>query len=244
MNSYGTLAEFYDELTRDVPYPAFADYYERLFSQTDGEFHTVLDLCCGTGTISCLMAGRGYEMISADASPDMLTRAMEKSSRLKSGIAPLLICQGAASLDLYGTVDAAVSSLDSLSYVPPEDMPEVFRRLHLFIRPGGLLVFDIRTPEFLRGMDGAVSVDETDDLLCLWRGAFETEKNALVYGMDIFIRRGNVWHRELEEHVEYAHDPRWICALLRQAEFSDIAIRTDGPMGGADRVFITAKRDA
>jgi hypothetical protein len=141
-------------------------------------------------------------------------------------------------------VDAAVSSLDSLNYVKPEDIPEVFRRLHLFIRPGGLLIFDIRTPEFLRGMEGTVSVDETDDLLCLWRGAFDTKENALVYGIDMFFRRGDVWLREAEEHTEYAYEPERLCVLLGQAGFTDVSLRTDGLQGGDGRLFIIAKREA
>ena len=165
MTAYSALAAWYDELTRDVPYAAFADYYERLFAERGGETKLLLDLCCGTGTLACLMAERGYEMIAADASADMLMSAREKASALSAGKMPLFINQSAQELDLYGTVDAAYSSLDSLSYVPFEDLHEVFRRLHLFVRPGGLLVFDLRTPEFLRGMDGSVSVDEREGLL-------------------------------------------------------------------------------
>lgn len=140
MTAYSALAAWYDELTRDVPYAAFADYYERLFAERGGETKLLLDLCCGTGTLACLMAERGYEMIAADASADMLMSAREKASALSAGKMPLFINQSAQELDLYGTVDAAYSSLDSLSYVPFEDLPEVFRRLHLFVRPGGLLV--------------------------------------------------------------------------------------------------------
>ena len=240
MTAYSALAAWYDELTRDVPYAAFADYYERLFAERGGETKLLLDLCCGTGTLACLMAERGYEMIAADASADMLMSAREKASALSAGKMPLFINQSAQELDLYGTVDAAYSSLDSLSYVPFEDLPEVFRRLHLFVRPGGLLVFDLRTPEFLLSMDGSVSVDEREDLFCVWRGRFEDA--ALYYGMDIFYRSGRAWQRASEEHIEYAHEPEAVASLLRQAGFENIKTRTDGPMGGAERVFFTAVR--
>lgn len=138
MTAYSSLAAWYDELTRDVPYPAFADYYEGLFRARGGETGLILDLCCGTGSLACLMAARGYDVIAADASADMLMSAREKASALGVGKMPLFINQSAQELDLYGTVDAAYSSLDSLSYVPFSDLPEVFRRLRLFIRPGGL----------------------------------------------------------------------------------------------------------
>jgi SAM-dependent methyltransferase len=242
MSSYETLAGYYDDLTRDVPYEEFADYYERVFSEDGGEHSLLLDLCCGTGTLSCLMAERGYEIVAADASPDMLMLAREKSARMKCGSPPLLICQNATELDLFGTVDAAFSSLDSMNYVPSKDLPEVMRRLCLFIRPGGLFIFDVLSPEHLRGMDGTVSVDERDDLFCLWRGTFDEDENALVYGMDLFIREGRFWRREAEEHVEYVHETVWLRSLLLQAGFTDVSLRRDGPQGEKGRIFIIAKR--
>ena len=242
MNAYGSLAGFYDELTQDVAYEDFADYYERLFAADGGTFRLLLDLCCGTGTLACLMAERGYEMIAVDASEDMLAEGMDKAYDLPEGcIRPMFICQQAAGLDLYGTVDAAYSSLDSFSYIPPEQLPEIFRRLRLFIRPGGILVFDIRTPAFLQRMDGEISVDETEDVLCLWRGSYDQNCGALRYGMDIFYCEDEYWMRASEEHVEYAHEPEALLALLEQHGFA-AEIRTDGPQGGPDRVFLAARR--
>ena len=242
MSAYGALAGRYDELTRDVAYEDFADYYESIFQSCGGEYNTILDLCCGTGSLSCALARRGYELISADASPDMLMVAREKAAALEGCVPPLIICQSAAELDLYGTVDAAVSSLESVGYLPQSDLPEVFRRLCLFVRPGGLLIFDIRTPEFLRAMDGQVNVDETDDVLCLWRGRFDEEREALLYGLDLFERSGDTWLRSFEEHVEYAHLPERVKNELERAGFTDITIRADGPQGDAGRIFFIAKR--
>lgn len=241
MSAYDALAPWYDELTRDVDYGRFADFYEALFRADGGEFRLLLDLCCGTGTLALLMASRGYDMIAADASEEMLMSAREKAYA-SGGPAPLFICQRAGELDLYGTVDAAVSSLDSLNYVPPEELREAFRRLRLFIRPGGLLLFDLRTPGFLRSMDGSVSVDETEDVFCLWRGRFDSELGALRYGMDIFEREGALWRRSGEEHVEYAHEPDTLASWLAEEGFTDISVSEDGPIDGGGRVYFKAKR--
>ncbi len=241
MSCYDALARWYDSLTGDVPYGAFADFYEKLFAADGGEFHLLLDLCCGTGTLTWELAGRGYEMIGADRSVEML---MEAQSKGAEGVTPpLFLCQSAEELDLYGTVDAACCSLDGLNYLPEEALPEVFRRLHLFIRPGGLMIFDIRTPDFLRALDGQVFVDEKEDVLCLWRADFDEDLSALVYGMDLFTRRGRLWERSGEEHIEYAHAPGMLRTMLEGAGFDNVCMRSDGPQGGAGRLYITARRN-
>ena len=241
MNAYGPLAFWYDRLTLDIPYEAFVDFYEKEFSADGGEFKIPLDLCCGTGTLTWLLAERGYEMIAADASPDMLMQAASKAAEVS--VPPLFLCQDASALDLYGTVDAAVCSLDGMNYIPESELPEVFHRLHLFVRPGGLLIFDIKTPEWFRSVDGSVSVDETEDMLCLWRAEFDTEENAICYGMDIFSKSGNLWRRDSEEHIEYAHSPERLAELLEIAGFENVRLCCDCPQSDGGRLFITAKRN-
>ncbi len=241
MNAYGPLAFWYDRLTLDIPYEAFADFYEKEFSADGGEFKILLDLCCGTGTLTWLLAERGYEMIAADASPDMLMQAASKAAEVS--VPPLFLCQEASALDLYGTVDAAVCSLDGMNYIPESELPEVFHRLHLFVRPGGLLIFDIKTPEWFRSVDGSVSVDETEDMLCLWRAEFDTEENAICYGMDIFSKSGSLWRRDSEEHIEYAHSPERLAELLEIAGFENVRLCCDCPQSDGGRLFITAKRN-
>lgn len=241
MNAYGPLAFWYDRLTLDIPYEAFVDFYEKEFSSDGGEFKILLDLCCGTGTLTWLLAERGYEMIAADASPDMLMQAASKAAEVS--VPPLFLCQDASALDLYGTVDAAVCSLDGMNYIPESELPEVFHRLHLFVRPGGLLIFDIKTPEWFRSVDGSVSVDETEDMLCLWRAEFDTEENAICYGMDIFSKSGSLWRRDSEEHIEYAHSPERLAELLEIAGFENVRLCCDCPQSDGGRLFITAKRN-
>ena len=242
MSCYDALAPWYDSLTGDVPYSAIADFYEAEFAADGGEFRLLLDLCCGTGSMTWELAGRGYEMIAADRSVDMLMQAQSKQRACAAP--PLFLCQSAEELDLYGTVDAAVCCLDGFNYIAPAVLTEVFRRLHLFIRPGGLLLFDIRTPDFLRSLDGQVFVDEKEDVLCLWRADYDEKLSALVYGMDLFTRRSRLWERSGEEHIEYAHEPEALRKLLETAGFDNVRLRSDGPQGGAGRLYIIAERNS
>ena len=241
MSCYNFLAPWYDSLTGDIPYDKFIDFYEAEFAADGGEFRLVLDLCCGTGTLTWMMAEKGYEMIAVDQSVEMLMEAQSKPSDAE--VRPLFLCQSAEELDLYGTVDAAICSLDGMNYIPPEAMPELFHKLHLFIRPGGLLIFDIRTPEILESLDGQIFVDEKDDVLCLWRADFDKELPGIVYGMDIFSRRGRLWDRDSEEHIEYAYEPEYLIELMELKGFENLKLHADCPQGDMGRLFITARRN-
>ena len=235
MSCYETLAGFYDRLTEDVDYRRFADRYEDAFRTDGGEFHLLLDLCCGTGSLSLEMSRRGYELISVDASEQMLMEAREKCSSLP--LPPLFLLQRASELDLYGTVDAAFCTLEAMNYLSPDEVDELVRRLYLFIRPGGLFLFDIRSPEYLASLDGDTFVDEDSDLLCLWRADFDGEINALVYGMDLFSREGRLWRRSREEHIEYAHSVEFLSGLFAKHGFSDFSVREE-----ENRLFIQVRR--
>ena len=241
MSAYGPLAPVYDKFTSDVRYEDFADFYENVFKSRGKAVKTLLDVGCGTGTLTALMAQRGYELVAADSSSDMLCIAQEKFSALNNVIPPLFLCQSMTELDLYGTVDAAVSCLDAVNYLEPADLPELFRLLHLFIEPSGILIFDINSPERLRSLDGYTSVDEDENSLCLWRADFDEDEKALYYGMDIFTRRGRFWQRSFEEHIEYCHDPSKLIELLLTTGFSNTELRTDGPQNELGRIFIIAE---
>ena len=197
MSCYEALAAYYDRLTADVDYRSFADRYESAFAADGGPFHLLLDLCCGTGSMSLEMSRRGYELISVDASEQMLMEAREKCDGLP--VPPLFLLQDVADLDLYGTVDAAFCSLEGINYLSPAQLEALLQRLPFFVRPGGLFLFDLRAPDYLESLDGDTFVDEDDEVFCLWRADYDKDLGALVYGMDIFSREGRLWRRSREE---------------------------------------------
>ncbi len=243
MSAYDALAGTYDILTRDVPYARTADYYEALFARENVSVKTILDLACGTGTLTCLLASRGYELIGTDASVEMLSEADRKAAGLPDR--PMFIHQPMEGLDLYGTVDAVVCSLDGLNHVRPRDLGEVLRRVRLFLEPGGLFIFDILTPEALRRLDGEMFLDETDDVFCVWRASFDEAQNACVFVTDTFSRDGRRWARGREEHLEYAYDPAGLETMLIGEGFEGVRLYGDLTLEaprGERRVFMTARK--
>ena len=242
MSAYGPLAARYDDMTRDVPYDALAAYYAASLGGAHIAVETVLDLCCGTGTLSLLLAERGFELIGVDASAEMLSEFQQKLYELPASVRrPMLLCQRAEELDLYGTVEGCVCSLDGFNYLAPDALRETLRRLRLFIAPGGALCFDYLAEERLRSLDGQCFVDEGEDFLCLWRAALEGE--ALHYGMDIFrLRRNGDWRRAQEEHTEYIYSEAFLRGALTAAGFTEISFSDNGPQHEQGRRFVTAIR--
>ncbi len=227
MNAYAALAQVYDSLMPAQAYPAWADSCDAIFRPRG--LHTVLDLACGTGRLSWLLAEKGYEVIGADLSSDMLAEAMAAGEGRSAEIRPMFICQAMEELDLYGTVQAVVCSMDGMNYLDPEALKETVRRVRLFLEPGGLFVFDIHTPEKLRSMDGENFVDESEDAFCVW-SAEMTEEGACDYVVDLFTREGRLWRRSTEEHREYVHDPEALSALLKELGFASVEIHGGLPL--------------
>ena len=249
MSSYEFLAGCYDELTYDVHYGAWADYIQRHFRRRGLPGNTVLDLACGTGSLTRELAQRGYEMIGVDLSPEMLAEAAEKN-RAVEGIAPIFLCQSMDKLDLYGTIDACVCCLDSVNYVTsPQKLKKAFTRVHLFLMPGGIFLFDVNTPEKLEGLDGQVFLDETEDTYCVWRAEYNRRSRVCSYFMDLFRldEENGQWVRREELHRERAYTREELTEFLRQAGFRDIKVygnlKMRPPAHGEERIFFVARKD-
>lgn len=246
MDSYGVLAEYYDSLTTDVDYENWADFLEKLFARSGGEICSVVDLGCGTGSLTAELTARGYRMTGVDLSEDMLAVAADKCAELEP--APLFLRQDMSRLTLLEEPDAVVCCLDSLNYVTkPAAVQRTFRRVYDALRPGGLFIFDIRTPEFLRAMDGQVFLDETEEVCCIWRGEFSQRRNILSYYMDLFLLdEDDRWVRESEIHEEYAYEPEDLSRWLGEAGFTGVKQYAErklrAPKAGEERIFFLARK--
>ena len=245
MEAYKNLAVSYDRLTNDVDYAAVVTFYEQILHSEGVRPRTAVDLACGTGSVSALLAKRGLSVIGVDMSEDMLSVAYEKTRDLKNP--PMFVCQKLQQLQLPRGVDLAVCALDSLDYITePEHCREAIRRVYRVLNPGGCFIFDVNTPEKLQAMDGQIFLDEDDDVYCVWRGEFDYKTNICTYGMDIFQRKDYAWVRSCEEHREYAYSQEQLLGYLKEAGFDSIGVYADrkftDPQPGEQRIYIKARK--
>ncbi len=245
MDAYGALAESYDRLTNDVDYARVVAFYQEILNREGLQPRTVVDLACGTGSVSVLLAKQGLRVTGVDLSEDMLSVAYSKALEMEN--APLFVCQDLTRLKLPRGVDLAVCALDSLDYITePADCKKAISCVYKALNPGGCFIFDVNTPEKLRAMDGQVFLDEDDDVYCVWRGEFDEETNICTYGMDIFQRRGQLWERSGEIHQEYAYSQVQLTEFLKAAGFTDIEVFGDGrmepPAEREQRIYFKARK--
>ena len=245
MDAYHALAVSYDRLTNDVDYEATVAFYYEILNREGLSPRTAVDLACGTGSVSAILARKGLRVTGVDLSEEMLTVAQQKTADLDNP--PQFVCQSLEKLCLPRGVDLAVCALDSLDYITdPADCARAIQRVYKALNPGGIFIFDVNTPEKLRAMDGQVFLDEDEDVYCVWRGEFDEKTNICSYGMDLFQRRGKMWERSFEEHREYASSREQLAGYLKAAGFTHIEVWADrqlvSPQPGEQRIYMKARK--
>ena len=159
MESYGRFAGIYDVFMDNVNYREWADYIIETLAQDGIRDGLVLELGCGTGTVTEMLADAGYDMIGIDNSEEMLAEAMEK--RAESGHDILYLLQDMQDFELYGTVRAVISVCDSMNYLTDEeDLEYLFALVNNYLDPGGLFIFDMNTVHKYRDVIGDTTIAE------------------------------------------------------------------------------------
>ena len=226
MASYGDFAYYYDSLTENVDYDKRCEYIRGLLADNGIGEGILLDLACGTGTVSLILSEMGYDVIGVDASEDMLSVAQEK--KMESGADVIFLCQRMEELDLFGTINACVSTLDSINHVTDEaTVREIFRRVSLFMEDEGIFVFDVNTPYKHREILGDNTfVYDTDEVYCVWQNS--TDENLLTkVSLDIFEKDEDddeTYYRYCEEFAEKAYDLDDIRKWLEECKFEVTAV--------------------
>ena len=157
MEAYQNFAKVYDELMDNVPYDEWGSMIIDKINKygitkpnrntqdlLESEKNLIVDLGCGTGTLSQLLYHSGYDMIGIDYSEEMLQIAREKCVAENQEI--LYLCQDMREFELYSTVGTILCICDSINYLlSAKEVKQTFQLVENYLHPGGLFIFDFNT---------------------------------------------------------------------------------------------------
>ena len=246
--SYSNFAKVYDCLQSDVDYKARTEYLLGLFERFDRLPTLLLDMACGTGGFSLCFADKGIDVIGVDPSAEMLQIAKNKAEKQQKEL--LLLCQFAAELDLYGTVDGAVCCLDSINHIIDEDeLQESFDKISLFLEPGRLFIFDVNTEYKHREiLSGNTFVYDTDEVYCVWNNSPCDDEGIVDIHLDFFQKQSNgSYIKTSEEFSERAYKKEILEKMLQKAGLEVLVVLGDMTERKAECtderiIFVTRKR--
>ena len=242
--AYNDFASVYDRLMSDCDYSARADYLLGLFRRNASEPKLMLDLACGTGSLAIEMIKRGVDVIGVDPSAEMLNIA--KSKAAENDVDLLCLCQSGEELDLFGTVDSAVCTLDSINHICDYDeLKATFSKVNLFLEPNGLFIFDVNTEfKHKNTLADNTFVIEDEDVYCVWQNMTDMPYTTVV--LDGFTEHDGLYERFNEEFEERAYSVDELTDALRDAGFEVVEILGDmtlnAPQNDCERmIFVTRK---
>ena len=230
MAGYRDFAFFYDLLMKNADYESRFGYIIGLLAENGIGEGILLDMACGTGTLSKMFAQKGFDVVGIDASEEMLSRAQEK--KLEKNFDALFLCQKMEELDMFGTVDAAVCTLDSLNHVTEkEKIREIFRRVALFMNDNGLFIFDVNTLyKHRRVLENNAFVFDTENVFCVWQNTLLEDNETTQINLDIFEgdeEEEDVYIRYSEEFFERGYELDFLKKTLENYRFEVVGIYDD-----------------
>ncbi len=255
---YQDFAEVYDELMDNVPYALWGERLDSLIQKygvsvperdaegpLDAERNLVVDLGCGTGTLTELMYEKGYDMIGVDSSEAMLNVALRKKE--KSGSEILYLRQDMRELELYSTVGTVYSVCDSLNYIlGEEELFTVFSLVNNYLFPGGIFIFDFNTDYKYREVMGNTTIAENrEDCSFIWENFYDPEGEINEYDLTIFVREDDRFRKFEETHLQRGYSALQMRRLVERAGMTVLEM-ADADTGGAvrpesERIYVVAK---
>jgi len=220
MSQYTDFSNVYDLFMDNVPYEEWADKIDHILKDNNIMDGLVLDLGCGTGILTELLAKKGYDMIGVDSSEDMLAEAMAKKP-LDFDI--LYLNQDFTEFELYGTVRAVVSTCDSLNYLTePEDLLTTFRLINNYLEPDGIFLFDMNAPEkYSDVLADNVYAENRDEASFIWENTYDEETKINEYALTLYIldEESYLYERTEEFHYQRAYSRDEILETINKAGF-------------------------
>lgn len=230
MEQYTSVAGVYDALNSHFDYNSYADYITEQIKKAERvPTSLVLDLACGTGKMTFLLRGKGYDMTGVDLSEDMLSVA--RDACYDKGIEDILwLCQPMQGFELYGTVDACVCCLDSLNYLTkPSELLECFKLVHNYLIPDGVFIFDINTPyRFEKVYADNDYILESEGALVAWQNSYNKKSRLCKFYLSVFEEQDDgSYQRSDEVQTERCYTKEQIVKALESAGLELISIHGD-----------------
>ena len=246
MEAYTGFAAVYDTFMDNIPYEEWCEYLTNLLCDYGVKDGLLLDLGCGTGSLTELLAERGYDMIGIDYSEEMLDLAMEK--RMESGKDILYLCQDMREFELYGTVAAVVSICDCMNYITePEDLVTVFELVNNYLDPEGIFIFDLNTEyKYETVMGDCTIAEDREDSSFIWENQYEKSEKINIYDVSIFIREKEDLYRKYHEtHYQRAYSLDEVREALEDAGMEFVAaydaFTKEPPKADSERIYVVAR---
>jgi len=246
LEAYTNFAEVYDLFMDNIPYKDWCSYVAGLLKEHGAKDGLVLDLGCGTGSLTELLADAGYDMIGVDNSEDMLQNAMNKRS--ESGKDILYLMQDMREFELYGTVKAVLSICDCINYILEyKDLVEVFRLVNNYLDPGGVFIFDLNTVyKYEKVMGDTTIAEDREECSFIWDNYYDEDTKINEYDLSLFIREEeDLYRKYTETHYQRAYTIDEIKKALKEAglEFLEAydAFTREPVKDNSERIYLIAR---
>lgn len=246
MEAYTNFAQVYDLFQDNIPYEEWADYLKSLLNEYGVKDGLVLDLGCGTGSITELLAKAGYDMIGVDNSEDMLEIAMDKRGR--SGLDILYLLQDMREFELYGTVRAVVSICDSMNYILDYgELVQVFSLVNNYLDPGGIFIFDLNTEYKYREILAQSTIaEDREESSFIWDNDYDETERINEYDLTLFIKEdGDLYRKYRETHFQRAYTLDEAAAAAKEAGMEFVAaydaFTREAPGETSERIYIIVR---
>lgn len=243
MNAYTNFATVYDLFMDNIPYKEWCDYLISLLHEQGVADGLVLDLGCGTGSVTQLLAENGYDMIGVDFSEEMLGIAIDKRER--SGLPILYLLQDMRAFELYGTVRAVVSICDSMNYILEyEELVQALRLVNNYLDPGGVFIFDLNTEYKYRELLGQSTIaEDREESSFIWENDYDEDEHINVYDLTLFIREeSGLYGKYQETHIQRAYLPEEIERAASEAGLEFVAaydaFSRNAPTADSERIYV------
>jgi len=216
---YSGFAAAYDRMMQNVDYVRWAEYIDSLFALYNFHPKRVLDIACGTGSATILLAEKGYKMSGTDRALEMLVRAREKAE--KRGLRLFLWQQDMRYLSVTQPYDAALCLYDSINYILAEDeMKQFFQRVSDALTPKGILIFDVTTEyNIVKHFHRQTFAESYEDFSYIWKNLYFHKEKICKTILTFFLREGNGYTKREELHVQKIYSVAQIKSLLEETGF-------------------------